>query len=89
MSVETTLSLLRSRMTRLEPGHVWLAGAGPGDPGCLTLDVVSALSQADVVVYDALVDPAVVAIAEQAPSCSSWESVAASFRSLKTRSPRG
>ena len=66
MSVETTLSLLRSRMTRLEPGHVWLAGAGPGDPGCLTLDVVSALSQADVVVYDALVDPAVVAIAEGA-----------------------
>ncbi|GLS31467.1 uroporphyrin-III C-methyltransferase [Mesorhizobium albiziae] len=66
MSVETTLSLLQSRMARLEPGHVWLAGAGPGDPGCLTLDVVSALTQADVVVYDALVDPAVVAIAEGA-----------------------
>ena len=41
-----------------EPGHVWLAGAGPGSLGCLTLEVIAALSQADAVVYDALVDPA-------------------------------
>jgi uroporphyrin-III C-methyltransferase len=66
MSLETTLSLLQQRKARLEPGHVWLAGAGPGDPGCLTLDVVSALTQADILVYDALVDPTVVAIAEGA-----------------------
>lgn len=65
-SVEKTLALLEQRRPRLEPGHVWLAGAGPGDPGCLTLDVVSALTQADVLVYDALVDPAAVAVAEQA-----------------------
>jgi uroporphyrin-III C-methyltransferase len=66
MSIEKILSLLQQRTARLEPGHVWLAGAGPGDPGCLTLDVVSALTQADELVYDALVDPAVVAIAEGA-----------------------
>jgi uroporphyrin-III C-methyltransferase len=66
VSIETTLSLLHQRTARLEPGHVWLAGAGPGDPGCLTLDVISALTQAEVLVYDALVDPAVVAIAEGA-----------------------
>ncbi|MET0906892.1 MAG: uroporphyrinogen-III C-methyltransferase [Tardiphaga sp.] len=66
MSIEKTLALLQRRTARLEPGHVWLAGAGPGDPGCLTLDVASALMQADALVYDALVDPAVVAIAEQA-----------------------
>ena len=47
----------------LEAGHVWLAGAGPGDPGLLTLQVVSALSQADVVVHDALVDARVLALA--------------------------
>ncbi len=66
MSIEKTLALLQQRSARLEPGHVWLAGAGPGDPGCLTLDVASALMQTDALVYDALVDPAVVAIAEQA-----------------------
>lgn len=37
-------------------GHVWLVGAGPGDPGLLTLHCVNALKQADHILYDALVD---------------------------------
>ena len=47
----------------LAPGHVWLAGAGPGDPGLLTLYTHAALRSADVIVHDALVDKRVLALA--------------------------
>src|SRR5947208_16697540 len=57
------LVALRGRMPELLPGHVWLAGAGPGDPGLLTLDALSGLIQAEVVVHDALVDHRVLALA--------------------------
>jgi uroporphyrin-III C-methyltransferase len=40
-----------------EPGWVWLAGAGPGAPGLMSLLCYHALQNCDVVVYDALVNP--------------------------------
>ncbi|MTI10903.1 uroporphyrinogen-III C-methyltransferase [Curvivirga aplysinae] len=46
------------------PGWVWLVGAGPGDPGLLTLHGVNALAQADVIVYDALVDERILSMAK-------------------------
>ena len=42
------------------PGWVWLAGAGPGDPSLITLQVFNALKQADYIVYDALIDPRIL-----------------------------
>jgi uroporphyrin-III C-methyltransferase len=47
------------------PGTVWLTGAGPGDPGLLTLLAVKALREADVIVYDALVDESCLKMARQ------------------------
>jgi uroporphyrinogen III methyltransferase/synthase len=38
-------------------GHVWIVGAGPGDPGLITEAGAAALAQADVVLYDALASP--------------------------------
>lgn len=55
-----------SRLTPpFAPGTVWLVGAGPGDPGLLTIHALNALEKADVIVYDALVDPAVLSFARE------------------------
>src|SRR5437588_1163892 len=45
------------------PGSVWLVGAGPGDPGLLSVLALHALDHADIVIYDALVDPRILGLA--------------------------
>ncbi|MGH6674526.1 MAG: uroporphyrinogen-III C-methyltransferase [Xanthobacteraceae bacterium] len=63
MTAWNALAASRPGIPVLAPGHVWLAGAGPGDPGLLTLDALAGLAQADVIVHDALVDARVLALA--------------------------
>ncbi|WP_092776087.1 uroporphyrinogen-III C-methyltransferase [Jannaschia pohangensis] len=62
--METTLS--SHPWPELQRGWVWLCGAGPGDPGLLTLHALNALRQADVIVYDALVHGGILDWAPQA-----------------------
>jgi uroporphyrin-III C-methyltransferase len=63
MTAWDALAARRTGAPAFAPGHVWLAGAGPGDPGLLTLDALVGLAQADVIVHDALVDRRVLALA--------------------------
>jgi uroporphyrin-III C-methyltransferase len=47
-------------MSRTVTGKVYLLGAGPGDPGLMTLKGKGLLESADVVIYDALVSPEIL-----------------------------
>ncbi len=50
-------------LPRLERGWVWLAGAGPGDPGLASLHTLHAIAEADIILVDALVNPALLKLA--------------------------
>ena len=65
---ENVVSLNRNPLDALalpkfERGSVWLAGAGPGDPGLITALGIHALQKADVVLHDALINETLLKLA--------------------------
>lgn len=62
-----------SSHTKIEPGKIWLVGAGPGDPDLLTLRAARLVMSAKVIVHDGLVDPRIL---EMAPAGAKLVSVA-------------
>ena len=54
---------IKKNSIRSSPGEVYLIGAGPGDPGLLTLRGRELLARAEVIVYDRLASPRLLAFA--------------------------
>jgi uroporphyrin-III C-methyltransferase / precorrin-2 dehydrogenase / sirohydrochlorin ferrochelatase len=64
-AAELELERMLERPSRETTGSVALVGAGPGDPGLLTLNALRTLQEADVILHDRLVSAAVLDLARR------------------------
>jgi len=64
-AAEATMAELLDNSPRNQPGFAWLVGAGPGDPGLLTIRAMQIMQTADVIVHDRLVSKEVLDLARR------------------------
>ena len=62
-------ALMASDPSAVDPLKVYLVGAGPGDPGLITVRAVEILRRADVVLYDRLINPMLLGYAPPTAEC--------------------
>jgi uroporphyrin-III C-methyltransferase len=62
-------SISNSTGYQAKPGRVYLVGAGPGDPGLLTVKARDLIASCDVILYDYLVNPSILKYASANVEC--------------------
>jgi uroporphyrin-III C-methyltransferase len=62
-------SISNSSGYKAKPGTVYLVGAGPGDPGLLTVKARDLIASCDVILYDYLVNPSILKYASANVEC--------------------
>jgi uroporphyrin-III C-methyltransferase/precorrin-2 dehydrogenase/sirohydrochlorin ferrochelatase len=64
-AAEAQMTELLDNSTAEQAGEAWLVGAGPGDPGLLTIRALQIMQTADVILHDRLVSKAVLELARR------------------------